>query len=106
MRPHSRILLAVLASFALTLAASAQYTETVNLGVPGLYTDSPPVFDAAGNIYGATGGGTGECYPYGCGQIFQVNPSTQASNTLYQFSGLTEGSGPHGRLTLDAKGNV
>ena len=71
-----RISAIALVAFAATLTASAQYTETVNIGVPGLYTDSPPAFDAAGNIYGATGGGTGECYPYGCGQIFQVNPTT------------------------------
>ena len=103
---QTRSILLLAFALTLTLTAAAQYTETVNIGVPGLYTDSPPIFDAAGNIYGATGGGTGECYPYGCGEIFQVNSTTQASNILYQFSGLTDGSGPTGRLTLDAKGNV
>src|SRR5258708_18627031 len=92
--------------FTLNTAAFAQYTETWNVGVPGLYTDSPPVTDATGNFYGATGGGIGNCYPYGCGQIFQIPPGAQNGNIIYQFTGTTDGSGPHGRLTVDTNGNL
>jgi hypothetical protein len=92
--------------FTPAIPAHAQYTETLNIGAPGIYTGSPLIADAAGNFYGSVGGGTGECYPYGCGQIFQLPAGSQTPSIIYQFTGTTDGSGPTGRLTVDAKGNV
>jgi uncharacterized repeat protein (TIGR03803 family) len=46
------------------------------LGDPdGYYPDGNLIFDAAGDIFGTTQqGGTGTCYPHGCGTIFEAVP--------------------------------
>src|SRR5579863_4461458 len=66
------------------------------------------IFDAAGNMYGATtlGGGNG-CGGQGCGVIFELSPTSGgwAETTLYTFTGGTDGGWPQG-LTMDAKGNL
>jgi len=45
-------------------------------GVPdGIAPDAPLIFDKLGNLYGTTQrGGTGACYPAGCGTVFEVSP--------------------------------
>jgi uncharacterized repeat protein (TIGR03803 family) len=63
--------------------------------------------DAAGNLYGVTGGGGNmECNaPYGCGTVFKVTPSG-VKTVLHAFSTMTQGAFPSGVLALDATGNL
>jgi uncharacterized repeat protein (TIGR03803 family) len=63
------------------------------------------VIDAAGNLYGTTGGGGGSgCSDAGCGTVFQIAPDGTES-ILYAFQGDSDGSGPIG-LVLDSTGNL
>jgi hypothetical protein len=45
-------------------------------GVPdGIAPDAPLIFDKLGNLYSTTQrGGTGPCYPAGCGTVFEITP--------------------------------
>jgi uncharacterized repeat protein (TIGR03803 family) len=66
------------------------------------------IFDAAGNLYGATqsGGGSG-CGGAGCGVIFELSPASTGwtETILYTFTGGEDGGSPGG-VTIDAKGNL
>src|ERR1700722_12440223 len=74
------------------------------------------VFDAAGNIYGATyfGGGKGTtCDPYYqyCGTVFKLSPpktkgGAWTEKVLHSFAGGTDGANPNGGLVLDSKGAI
>jgi hypothetical protein len=73
-------------------------------------TDQAPgnlIFDAAGNLYGTSGGGT-----YGGGAVLELRPSSDGSWTesvLYSFCSLTncvDGQGPNGPLIFDQAGNL
>jgi len=64
------------------------------------------VFDSAGNLYGTTQyGGIGGCPYFGCGVLFELNPSGQQT-VLYSFSGGSDGSEPGTGLIRDASGNL
>jgi uncharacterized repeat protein (TIGR03803 family) len=68
---------------------------------------SPLMFDANGNLDGATSqGGGGDCGD-GCGTIFQLVPSggTWTENVLHRFD-RTDGWVPYQALTSDAEGNL
>jgi len=83
-------------------------------GDDGSYPDHPSlVFDAAGNLYGATygGGGVGDCdtFGHGCGTVFTLTPNGDGSWTesvLYSFSGGEDGGWPEGTPIIDAAGNL
>ncbi len=63
------------------------------------------VLDSSGNLYGTTQyGGIGGCPYFGCGVVFEVNPSGQQT-VLYSFSGGVDGSEPGTGLIRDASGN-
>jgi hypothetical protein len=80
------------------------------------------VFDAAGNLYGATyfGGGKGtSCDPYYqyCGTVFKLSPpKTKAGawteKVLHSFAGISsgrqtgDGANPNGGLALDSTGAI
>jgi len=70
---------------------------------------SPPVFDAAGNLYGTTYYGGVHCAgSYGCGSVYELSPTSDGGwteKTLHVFSG-PDGSNPFGGLVLDAAGNL
>jgi uncharacterized repeat protein (TIGR03803 family) len=57
--------------------------------------------DAAGNLYGAAGGGSAPC---SCGVVFKVDTSGKET-VLYSFAGGLDGNGPTGGLIQDASGN-
>jgi uncharacterized repeat protein (TIGR03803 family) len=63
------------------------------------------IFDAAGNLYGAAGGGC----EFGCnGTVFELSPGqsgTWTESLLYTFLGGTDGSSPSA-LILDGAGNI
>lgn len=71
------------------------------------------IFDAAGNMYGATfAGGTAGCdkgVQGGCGVIFELSPTgdgTWTYSELYNFTGGVDGSHPFSTLVMDAAGNL
>jgi uncharacterized repeat protein (TIGR03803 family) len=70
---------------------------------------SPPVFDSAGNLYGSTEfGGTGGCSIFGCGTVYEISPSSDATwkeTILHNFDG-SDGWQIHPGLTIDAAGNL
>ncbi len=102
----------------LTLFASAEGKEKVLYsfqGGPndGEYPAGGVVFDKAGNLYGATTDGGGECPPAQCGTVFQLAPPAQKGDpwtetVLYIFKGNGSGDGntPAGSVIMDAAGNL
>jgi len=108
---------------ALTLAvpASAQWKEQILYSFQGGTGDgSVPaggvVFDAQGNLYGATtDGGPATCKPIGgaCGTVFQLSPpaedgGSRTETLIYQFQGKgsNDASVPSGGLIRDSAGNL
>ena len=64
------------------------------------------VFDSSGNLYGTTEyGGIGACPYFGCGVVFELNPSGQQT-VLHSFSGVMDGVEPGTGLIRDAAGNL
>ncbi|MGA8735846.1 MAG: choice-of-anchor tandem repeat GloVer-containing protein [Terriglobales bacterium] len=94
------------------------WTETVLYsfqgGKDGDFPSGDLVFDAAGNLYGATlfGGGKGTtCNAiYGfCGTAFELSPPKKKGGAwkekvLHRFAGGTDGGNPNGALVFDSKG--
>jgi uncharacterized repeat protein (TIGR03803 family) len=80
-------------------------------GKDGFYPYAPPVFDAAGNLYGTTfyGGGSG-CYGNnGCGTVFRLMPKSGGGwreSVLHRFRGEHDGAAPQAGLILDGVGNL
>jgi uncharacterized repeat protein (TIGR03803 family) len=68
------------------------------------------IFDSSGNIYGTTASGGPESpnCRFNCGAVFKLSPSGGGWNfeIIYSFTGGADGGEPHGRLTLDSKGNI
>ena len=108
----------LLAVLSLTLIASAEWNEKVLYSFQGGTADgsSPAggvVFDAAGNLYGATDQGGGECPPAQCGTVFQLAPPAKSGDpwtetVLHVFKGNASGDGntPVGSVILDSSGNL
>jgi uncharacterized repeat protein (TIGR03803 family) len=82
-------------------------TETVLYSFKGPPDGTTPIAglirDAAGNLYGTAGGGTGACLG-GCGTVFKLDPSGTES-VLYSFKGPPDGARPNS-LIMDAAGNL
>lgn len=68
------------------------------------------LMDAAGNLYGASGGGGLYCSPYyDCGTVFKLSRTQGGGWTevvLHSFGSGDDGSGPNGSLIMDAAGNL
>jgi uncharacterized repeat protein (TIGR03803 family) len=77
----------------------------------GLYPQAPPVFDAAGNLYGNSQGGDLSCiWNLGatCGIVFQLTPNTNGvwpETILHRFE-FADGAVPQGQLVVDQSGNL
>ena len=97
-----------------------KWTETVLYSFPspkqGYLPNGNLVFDAAGNLYGATefGGGHGttcdKFYQY-CGAVFELSPPKKkggkwTEKVLHGFKSGTDGANPNGGLILDSKGAI
>jgi uncharacterized repeat protein (TIGR03803 family) len=81
------------------------WKETIlhSFGAPkdGSYPDSPVVIDAAGNLYGATGG-------YNAGTVYELSPQSDGhwkETILHRFHAGSGGNYPGG-VIIDAKGNL
>ena len=64
-------------------------------------------FDAAGNLYGTAGGGTGQCES-GCGVAFKLTPTAGGKwkyKVLHYFDG-NDGAYPDAGVILDKNGNL
>jgi uncharacterized repeat protein (TIGR03803 family) len=102
-----RATLAISAVLLLAAAALAAPREKVLHAFrdrPAAYPYSRLVADAAGNFYGTT---TSDGV-HGAGTIYELSPLQNggwAYHVLYVFPG-TDGNNPHGRLLLDAAGNL
>jgi hypothetical protein len=102
------------------LRRGGAWTETILYSFPDSAHGYLPIgdlmFDAAGNLYGATefGGGHGStCNPYYqyCGAVFQLirprqNGHPWAEKVLHGFAGGIDGANPNGGLSLDSKGAI
>jgi uncharacterized repeat protein (TIGR03803 family) len=88
--------------FKLSPGASA-WTESVlytfNGGTDACLPNGGVIFDAAGNLYGTTGGGGTSSNPicgnsFGCGTAFKLSPTSGGwtETILYNFTGGTDGN--------------
>jgi hypothetical protein len=115
---HSAALLLV-AIFAMGPVAKASWKEKVLYSFQGGTDGSTPaggvVFDAAGNLYGATtNGGASNCRgPFQCGTVYQLRPPAKQGDpwtetVLHVFKGSdgNDGASPFGGLIMDAAGNL
>ncbi len=96
------------AVYELTPSGGAPWAETVLhsfAGSPdGAAPFSGPIFDQAGNLYGATNaGGTN-----GWGTAYQLKPSgpSWTENVLHSFQGGSDGIAPTGGVILDRSGDL
>ncbi len=106
----SRVVLALAVVFGLAVAtqsAQAQKFKVLHTfhGKDGASPVGVLVRDAAGNLYGTTGGGgTGKCSQYGCGTAFKLD-RTGKQVWLYSFKG-GNGQSPYAGLLRDSAGNL
>jgi hypothetical protein len=99
--------------FQLTPQVGGNWTESVLHGFTGGSDGGVPVgeliFDAKGNLYGATtsGGHIGRFCSVGCGLAFELTPNggSWTETVLHQFRGI-DGGFPAAGLTFDAAGNL
>jgi len=101
--------------FKLSPNSSGSWTESVLYNFKGGSDGQAPegvVFDAAGNLYGTTGGGgnmTCDGGNFTCGTVFKLTHNADGSwseSILYAFNGSTDGSVPAAGLLVDAAGNL
>jgi uncharacterized repeat protein (TIGR03803 family) len=70
------------------------------------------ILDAAGNLYGTTGGGGStaqNCGSHGCGTVFELLPGTNGTwteNVLHTFGTGNDGVSPYAGLIFDKAGNL
>jgi len=109
----------VIAVVALTAVASAQWKEKVLYSFQGIPDGDQPVgavvFDAAGNLYGATTlGGADTCPGIAqCGIVYKLQPPAKkggpwSETELYIFKGqkFNDGETPVGGVIFDTAGNL
>ena len=114
----TRCLACLLLALVMSANVSAEWKERVLYSFQGGVSDGATpaggvVFDAAGNLYGATTDGGGECPPAQCGTVFQVTPPAKnggpwTETVLYVFKGNATGDGntPGGSVITDSAGNL
>lgn len=97
-------------AFELSRAADVGWTEKTihnfGKGSDGLNPTAGMIFDAAGNLYGATSMGGA----YGFGTVFELSPTADGSwaeKVLHHFNyNGADGINPYAGLTIDASGNL
>jgi len=108
----------LLVLFSFTTFASAAWKEKVLYSFQGGNNDGAVpaggvVFDAAGNLYGATAQGFGVCPPIECGSVFELSPPLKqggrwTETVLHVFAGHSQedGNTPDGGVIIDSSGNL
>jgi len=89
-------------AFKLTPAGQETVLHVFTMGTDGVYPVPGLVADAAGNLYGTTLNGGGNCQ---CGTVFKVTPGGTES-LLHDFKGGKDGAFPLAPLITDASGNL
>jgi uncharacterized repeat protein (TIGR03803 family) len=99
--------------YELSPAAGGTYTETIlySFGTNGIETGPAGTLalDEQGNLYGtAQSGGTGDCYYYGCGTVFELTKSSSGwtESTIYSLTGGADGDTPESGVFFDSAGNL
>jgi uncharacterized repeat protein (TIGR03803 family) len=96
--------------FKLDTAGNETVLYSFTGGADGLEPNGGLVWDTAGNLYGTTGGGGDPpCTSnptFGCGVVFQFNPTTNLLSTLHGFTGSPDGDEPAAGVVVDPMGNV
>jgi uncharacterized repeat protein (TIGR03803 family) len=97
--------------FELTPTAEGRWTEALlysfrKNGIDGAFPDGSLIFDAAGNLFGTTGGGG----PDNAGAVFELTPAAGGGwneKVLHKFrKDGRDGNFPEAGLVLDAEGNL
>jgi uncharacterized repeat protein (TIGR03803 family) len=96
--------------FELTSKGTKKVLYCFKMAANGAYPSGGLVRDTQGNLYGTTGSGggvtSGDCYPNGCGTVFEVTPKGKET-VLHVFAGQgVDGAVPRAGLTQDAQGNL
>jgi hypothetical protein len=94
--------------------AQSGWTESILYvftgGTDGGFPYAGLTIDKSGNLYGTTYvyGNANACGGYGCGTVYKLSHGQNgwAENTIYTFTGVTDGSNPVAGLSLDAAGNL
>jgi uncharacterized repeat protein (TIGR03803 family) len=99
--------------FELSPSAGSAWTETVAYSFHGKDGRGPYaglVFDAVGNLYGTTSGGSGSsrCKQATCGTVFELTQVNGKWNekVLHLFAEGTGGNQPYASLVFDTVGNL
>jgi uncharacterized repeat protein (TIGR03803 family) len=96
--------------FMITPSGEEQVLYSFQGGGDGSDPHGGVILDATGNLYGTAvaGGSGGICAGDGCGVVFELTNSAGnwILNTLYNFTGLNDGSGPGSPLIFDSAGNL
>lgn len=99
----------------LTLSASqpahAQNFKVIHYfsgGEDGAFPESGLTMDSAGNLYGTTSAGYGDCGTFGCGTVFELKhtESGWVFNTIYTFRGGSDGAQPTSRVKIGPDGSL
>ena len=97
--------------FKLTLSTGGRWKQIVLYDFPNCAEGCAPsftlVFDKAGNLYGAGGGGNPDCGSYTCGTVFKLAPQENGTwkySAMHKFTGK-DGNFPWG-VIVDDKGNI
>jgi len=105
-------------AFLLVSGASAEWKEKVLYSFQGGVNDGAVpaggvVFDKAGNLYGVTTDGGGECPPAQCGIVFQLSPPAKKGGSwtetvlhIFKGNGSGDGNTPAGSVIIDSAGNL
>ncbi|MCU1303886.1 MAG: hypothetical protein JWQ87_4170 [Candidatus Sulfotelmatobacter sp.] len=77
----------------------------------GVNPEAPVVMDASGNLYGTTvyGGDTACAQGFGCGEVFELSPSTGGTWTktlVHAFTDTPDGHAPMAGLKFNKAGNL
>jgi len=105
-RKISRAALSILLYVVLAPHASAVVEQTLHtFDASAANPTTNLVFDAQGNLYGATGNGGNQTCNFGCGVVFRLS-ARSGYKVIYQFTGGADGGYPEGSLVFDAAGDL